>query len=135
MAAKKKRPDAIDERVLQRDQQRLRAPKIAEKYPQIAAIGLDITYEDYDGDRSRAAQQMNFSLQAPAFFEFNCPLRECVLGGFNFGSIVGGAIEEKAPGKSGTVSCPGWQDRERLHKHRCYLKAYYVLRLQYRGGV
>lgn len=46
-----------------------------------------------------------------------CPMRECLQGGFDLRSLR--AESGLKIGSSGVLMCQGWQDKERINKHRC----------------
>ena len=46
-----------------------------------------------------------------------CPMRECIEGGFDLRSQL--AEPGLKIGRSGVAVCQGWQDKERINKHRC----------------
>lgn len=52
-------------------------------------------------------------------FLIPCPMCECVNGGFD---IKG--VDSMEQGQSKTFICQGWQDRERINKHRCLCELY-----------
>lgn len=56
------------------------------------------------------------TLKKDEFF-IKCPMRECVEGGFVLRSQSNKS--ELDIGCSGSSLCQGWQDKDRINKHRC----------------
>lgn len=54
-----------------------------------------------------------------------CPMRECVDGGFNLGIQRNGSGLEI--GCSGSIVCQGWEDKQRINKHRCLCELHYEI--------
>lgn len=133
MSARRRRPDAVqmyEERRLTREHE---SGTVAEEFPDVVSIRIRLTFEDIDKQSHPEARELNYGPSSRAFFELSCPYRECVMGGFAFSAAVRGAIQSRLVHATGTASCPGWQDRERIRKHGCYLKAKYEIHVEYQA--
>ncbi len=131
MARKRKHPDAVDMHEQQRLVRENQSPTIQDEFPEVTHIRIDLKFEDFDERKGPEPSQLNYSPQSRAFFELRCPYRECVMGGFDFSAPVRQAVRDRLPNRKGTEECQGWQDRERIRKHGCYLKAHYEVHIQY----
>ena len=54
-----------------------------------------------------------------------CPMRECVGGGFDLRSQFN--TSELDIGCSDSSVCQGWQDKERINKHRCLCELHWEM--------
>lgn len=131
MARKRKHPDAVDTHEQQRSVRQNQAPTIQDEFPEVTHIRIDLTFEGFNERTGLQRHQLNYSPQSPAFFELKCPYWECAMGGFNFSTPVRRAVRDRLSELKGTEKCPGWMDRERMHKHGCRLKAHYEVHIQY----
>lgn len=108
------------------------APTIEQEFPNVAEIRIRVVFEDFDQKKGPEPWSLRYAPKQSAFFEHRCPYWECVLGGFSFGSAVRAAVSSRNTSATGTETCPGWQDPERLYKHGCRLKAHYEIEIDYR---
>ncbi len=129
--ARKKRPDAAEAHELRRYERESYAQTIAAEYPGVRSIRIAVRFKDADGQCDPEPQTRTYSPGMKAFFEIRCPFRECVLGGFDFGGAVAVAVRQRQSKASGEAACSGWQDRERINKHACMLKASYEIDITY----
>ena len=135
MARKRKHPDAVEMHEQQRSVREYQSPMIKDEFSEVAHIRISLTFKDFDERKGPVPRELNYSPESRAFFELKCPYWECVMGGFNFSAPVREAVRARLACPKGTERCPGWQDRERINKHGCYLKAHYEIHIQYRGAV
>lgn len=131
MARKRRHPDAVDIHEQQRSIRENQAPTIGDEFPDVVHIRINLTFEDFDEKCDPKPVELNYSPESRSFFELKCPYWECVMGGFNFSAPVQKAVREQLPNLKGTEKCGGWQDRERINKNPCYLKAHYEVYIQY----
>lgn len=104
---------------------------IRERYPMVKAIDFDFTYEDVDQAKIIKEERFSWGPSQPAFFQFNCPLYECVNGGFNLSPTMTSLISERRTADEGTLRCQGWQDRERVGKYHCECGLKYKIKVTY----
>lgn len=124
MARKSKRPDAVDMYNRERAMRRSQVSSVGLTFSGVASIKIQLSFEDPDGREGPESRELNYSPDSTAFFELDCPYHECIMGGFDFSAPVREAVRQRET-VEGELSCPGWQDRERINKHGCYLKARY----------
>lgn len=98
------------------------APLIKDRFPKIVSISIDMTFQEPDWGENPNPTKQTYGPDSKAFFNIECPHYECVSGGFDLTVAVSKLMESGATESSGTIICQGWQDRERINKHRCLLK-------------
>ncbi len=101
------------------------ARPMTECYPEIASVKIELTFKDPDCYGDPAPKTLTFGPQQNAYFYMQCPYRECVQGGFDFSQGVKEAINKQSNEAIGRILCDGWQDQERINKHRCMLSVSY----------
>jgi hypothetical protein len=74
---------------------------------------------------------LTYGLELKALFHIACPFRECVTGGFYLDPAVRDVVRAQATSASGERVCQGWENLERVGKHRCWLKARYEIQIKY----
>ena len=84
------------------------AELIKERYPQIEEITIKFTFRDHEGHSEPFKQEHPFVPNSKAFFEFDCPHRECIDGGFNLTHAISDMIGEGNSNHTGTLTCQGW---------------------------
>ena len=130
----KKKLDIYEQQKFNRRQARLRAATLKECHPQLAKLTVDMSFRRYSGDPSDHDPDPKQELYAPeskAFFELECPHRECVDGGFDLSSVVSKMVAENETEASGMITCQGWQDESRIGKHKCMLEMNYNITANY----
>ncbi|MCK4913426.1 MAG: hypothetical protein KAS69_02370 [Planctomycetes bacterium] len=110
-----------------------RAPLLKEKYPKVTNISVEMSFKDNDERSNPKPQQVEFSQESKAFFKIECPCHECVSGGFDFSSAINELVTSHLDKLDGTITCQGWQDKERINKHRCFLKLNYTIFARYKN--
>ena len=113
-----------------RDRERV-AARIRNRFPQVREITLDLTFTDHDQQVAPSQATPRYSGDDPAFFEIDCPMRECVSGGFDLTEAVTAMLSNRQAVASGTVVCQGWQDEERDGQNRCRCTMAYTVRATY----
>lgn len=117
-----------------KQQSRLLAGKIKDKYSEVKSIKIKRKYVDFDTDNEfiKKPEIWNVPVKtAYALFEIKCPMYECIDGGFDLKSVIARIIKNKTTHKKGAKTCPGWQDQERVGKHRCMTKLLYEVDVEY----
>jgi hypothetical protein len=107
---------------------------LGEEYPDVEEIVIELTFFDPDEMDPPDSQRKILIPSQRSYFEITCPFRECINGGFNLTSVVSTLISDRRREELGTSYCQGWQDQERVNKHRCLLKLQYCIAVRYRGN-
>lgn len=124
MPSKKKKQNVYERATHFYWQQHQDSPLMKERHPNVRVIEISVDYKDPDGWAGDPKSEVHtFGPEQKAFFQTRCPYRECVNGGFNYAEGVRLALESPSNEASGRVSCDGWQDQERINRHRCMLGA------------
>lgn len=127
-----KKPDIYDfQKRLRRDAYD-RASSIRERFPTLISLVISMTFKNCDCGSVPTPQEHKFSQESKAFFDFECPYIECVSGGFNISEAVSDLVDNNGNEASGEITCQGWQDKERIHKHRCLLRMQYKIIASYK---
>jgi hypothetical protein len=130
---KRKRPDPSERQRELRDRHHRNAQLLEAEHPAVEEIRVDLEFTDPSGFRQPLRQPTRlFTSRERAFFEFECPDRECISGGFNLSSTVRDAVNSRLPDATGQVDCQGWLDRERIRKHRCFLRCKFQINITYK---
>ena len=118
---------------LQREKIRVDAtPAIAEKFPELKSLTVDLAYFDQEG-RSRSSQiKYTVNLEhARSAFQFGCHNYECVGGNFNLGAVLAQAVVARQTDVAGEVRCEGWRSRVTIDRVFCHNLLRYRLTLTY----
>jgi hypothetical protein len=90
---------------IERMQQRLEAGSVAERFPGVASIVINMTYNQ-KGTKS-ILRTFNFYPTSYAFFWINCLSRNCVDGGFDLTQVITAMISNRRAVAHGDLSCEG----------------------------
>lgn len=105
---------------------------IKDRYPNVMSITFQMNYKDPDGLASPSYKEKSFKEDDSAYFNFNCPYRECIKGGHDLNSVVSGILQDNINEYTRNSTCQGWQDRERINKHRCLGELNYKIIVKYK---
>lgn len=87
----------------ERIQQRRDAGSMAERFPGVAAIVVNMTYTQ-KGTQS-VLRTFNFSPLSYAFFRVDCLSEDCVDGGFDLTQLITSMIRSRREAARGELSC------------------------------
>ena len=106
-----------------RHQSYLAAPVVAKKFPGVEELSVAMRFTDPDGKVHPSPHKRLFAPEMQAFFEFQCPLRDCVGGGFNLTTAIPKAFSNRRGGAGvGKMSCQGRRPREGVVDQTCRLE-------------
>jgi hypothetical protein len=106
------KPTQVDQRRRQlRQQSYIDAPQVSTKWPNVGEIRVALTYADPEGQVPVSAYRQIFVPDMQAFFDFLCPARECVGGGFDIGDAVEKLVKTSGHEVTGTLCCGGKRTR------------------------
>lgn len=123
----KKKPDIYEQQEQRRWQAYSKAPLMKDKFPTLASLSIDMTFQEPDWGKNPEPRNQSFGPESKAFFDMECPYVECISGGFDLSSAVSKLVDSGDTELPGTITCQGWQDIERIKKHRCLLKMEYKI--------
>ena len=97
-------------------------PSISTKYPNVASIEIKIRFTDND-DGNKSEKNITYQPDSKACFQYDCPYRECIDGGYDFKNAIENAMQSTEQQSQEKLLCQGWQDKERINKNKCLLEA------------
>jgi len=125
-------PDIYEQQKQHRREAYHRAPHIKDRYPQLASLTLDMSFKEPGWGGDPPPQQRAYGPDNKAFFEMECPHRECVAGGFDLSAAVSEVVTNGETRAAGKLVCQGWQDREHINKDQCHLQMNYRITATYK---
>jgi len=96
---------AMMERKQEIMEQKRAAGSVAEHFPEVANIVMNMTYNQ-KGAKS-ILRTFNFTPGSYAFFVVNCLRQDCIDGGFDLTQVITEMIRNRRVGGKGTLSCKG----------------------------
>jgi hypothetical protein len=110
-----------------------RSASLAEKYPKLKALRVDLTYADADGATRRGGIKYKVNLDhAKSRFCFNCVQSDCVGGDYDLTRELAKAISRKLRLVEGEMRCQGERhNKERKSRTPCLTILRYKLTLAY----
>ena len=105
---------------------------LAEKFPVLKSLRVDLTYFDSDGftRTGELRYKVNVSF-AKSVFSFVCPCGECIGGDFDLSSAVAEAVGKRRRTVEGELRCHGWRTKPKQEKTPCQNLMRYKLSLGY----
>ena len=108
-----------------------KSPAIRDAFPGVETVRINVTFDDSEKVGNPQPKQLTLGPEQKAFFDFACPFRECVRGGFDLSPAVRDVVRSQATSARGERVCQGWENPERFGKRRCWLRAQYEIRIKY----
>lgn len=108
-----------------RQQSYMAAPVLAEKHPEIHEVGVEMRFRDPEGKLTPSPQRRVFMAEMRAHFDFLCPLKDCVDGGYALNAKIQPSLSKPGPGRSGKLSCQGRRSRGSEKARACELELEY----------
>jgi len=122
------KPYAVDLRERERRQTSyLAAPSLAALFPKLEELAVELRFVDPDGKVRPSPFTRIFVPDMQAFFEFQCPLRECSGGGFDLSREIPRALSKGATTDAAVVRCKGRRDRPSSDEKHCLLELKFEL--------
>lgn len=95
---------------------------VSQEFPDIKSIDIRIKFTNPD-DGSEFIKNITYQPNSKAYFQYPCPYGECVNGGYDLKNVIERAVKYPDKQAREKLTCNGWQDAERVGKHRCLLEA------------
>ena len=86
-------------------EQRHAAGSVATNFPEVANIGMNMTYNQSGTTSIR--RTFNFTPASDAFFVVNCLRKDCVDGGFDLTQVIAAMVKNRRAEGKGSLSCKG----------------------------
>lgn len=107
---------------------------LRERFPSLASLSISMDFENPGWGNNPSPMRQHVGPEDKAFFQVQCPHRECVGGGFNLLDAVSKLVNDGLKEATEAITCQGWQDHERISRHRCLLKMNYKITAAARDG-
>lgn len=106
---------------------------LAEKFPKLKSLTVNLAYFDADGAAKSSEMKYKVNVQqAKSVFCFVCQNGECVGGDFDLSEPLAVAVAGKRKQAVGEMRCQGWRHRgARLERVPCQILLRYKLTLNY----
>jgi len=128
---RRKRPNYEQQQASIRWQEFSNARLMRDIDPTVTCLRIEMEFIDPDMWRKPSSRTYSFTPDRPGYFKIECAQGECMYGGFDLTTAVREAIRNKTGEISGKFMCMGWQDRERINKHRCLFECHYRIIVAY----
>jgi len=118
---------------LQQSQRVQDAASLAQTFPKLKSLKVDLEYFDATGQTRNGGMKYKANLEnAKALFCFQCPSGECVKGDFDLSEELSRAISSRRKVVTGELRCQGVRhNKERKDRVPCQTLLRYKLSLGY----
>ena len=117
----------------QQQGQRVRdSGSLADKFPELKSLTVDLTY--YDSEGVTRSSQIKYTVNltnAKSLFRFDCQNDQCVRGDFDLSDELTSAVAAHLTTATGEMSCQGWLDKNTVGTTHCQKILRYKLSLAY----
>lgn len=117
---------------VQRDarQRLLSAAPLVSSYAGVGEVAVEMRFSDAEGKQQPSPRAVSFAPDMHAFFQFGCPMRDCVGGGYDATEELQRALSKRKSGFTGTLTCEGNRPRGGFKDMRCNLQLHYTLTIR-----
>ena len=120
------------EHLQQQNQLVISSPSLAEKYPRLKSLTVDLGYYGEEGVTRSSQIKYTVNLEhAKSVFHVGCHNQECVRGDFDLSEAIATAVQAKKTSISGELCCQGWRNRAGIDTLPCHNLLRYKLTLSY----
>ena len=112
-----------------RDELYRAAPAIG-NYRGVGEVSVDMRFHDPEGKLQPSPRSRLFATDMQAFFDFPCPQRDCVGGGFDATSELQTALGKHRNGFNNKLSCHGKRSRSDAKNQPCNIELTYVMTIR-----
>lgn len=106
------KPFAVDQRQRElRQRSYLAVPTVGKQFPKVEEISIELRFIDPDKKLHLSPYKRIFANDMQAFFDFQCPIKECTGGGFNPTPEITKSLGKSTAVHKGTMICAGKRDR------------------------
>jgi hypothetical protein len=85
---------------------------LAQRHPKVAEIGVSLQFTLPGGKPHSSPHRRLFMPDMQAFFDMQCPDRDCSNGGFDLETAIDAAVRSKSRESRGHIECKGKRNRE-----------------------
>jgi hypothetical protein len=91
-------------------QKKLSAGLVADSFPKISRIVIEMTYYQKLSDKVFMLRTVNFTPSSQAYFHIECLTKDCFKGGFEFTPLISDLVKKRKTSGSGMLVCKGTKD-------------------------
>jgi hypothetical protein len=105
---------------------------LADKFPQLKSLTVDLRY--YDSEGVTQSSQIRYTVNltnAKSLFRFDCQNDQCVRGDFDLSDEITSAVAAQQTTATGELCCQGWLDKNTVGTAHCRKILRYKLSLAY----
>ena len=117
----------------QQQGQRVRdSGSLADKFPELKSLTVDLTY--YDSEGVTRSSQIKYTVNltnAKSLFRFDCQNDQCVRGDFDLSDELTSAVASHQTTVTGELCCQGWLDKNAVGTAHCHKILRYKFSLAY----
>ena len=108
------------------------APTLANKFPQLKALTVDLGYYNSTGTSKNSQIKFEPNLaNAKSVFRIDCPNNGCIRGDFDLSKSLAEAVAQHRTTVTAEMCCEGWENKTTIDTVRCHNILRYTLRLEY----
>jgi hypothetical protein len=117
----------------QQEGQRARdSASLADKFPLLKSLTLDLTYYDPAGVTKNGQIKYMVNLtNAKSVFRFDCVNLECIGGDFDLSEELANAVATRRTTATGKMCCQGWRNKAVIDNVHCHNILCYTINLGY----
>lgn len=121
-----------NEYLLQENQRVEASPTLANEFPDLKSMTVDLGFYDIGGRACRSQIKYTVNLaRAKSVFRFECENPECIRGGHDLSEMVAEAVANRSTNVTGEHSCRGWRSRTTINQTPCGKLLRYAITLGY----
>ena len=108
------------------------SPTLADKFPQLKALIVDLGYYNSTGTSKNSQIKFTPNLQnSKSVVRIDCPNNGCIRGDFDLTEPLAEAVAQHRKTITAEVCCQGWQSKTTIDTVRCHNILRYTLSLKY----
>ena len=108
------------------------APTLAEKFPQLKSLSVDLRYFNAEVVTKNSQIKYVPNLErAKSVFRIDCPNQGCIGGDFDLSDELAKAVAAHRTSVTAQLSCQGWQSKVTIDTVPCHNILRYTLSLTY----
>lgn len=108
------------------------SPSLAEKFPKLKSLKVDLAYFAPDGLTRNGEVRYKVNVaHAKSILTFVCQNAECRTGSFDLSDAIAEAVQHRRKTAAGELRCPGTRERPKEGKRACQNMLRYKLTLAY----
>lgn len=108
------------------------SPSIAEKFPRLKALTVNLAYFDAAGVTKNGEMKCRMNVQhAKSVLCFACSGGECIGGDFDLSEELAKAVASRRKVATGEMRCQGWHKKPKIERAPCQSLLRYKLSLDY----